>query len=201
MGPLPKGISNIMRVTLLAPKFRYLDLTRKSILFLLPPSRGESLIRVTTTLVTSVSSATTPLMEQLLRGRDISGYPFLIRGVVRVDGPLLSGEPGVRLVVGLPLVNPFRAGKSQCMSSTRANGEVACGWNGLIATERVEFNCIEESLFWRSQQAHPQLSFSSLWHPAKISLALETLTHHTLHLAKYPIHVGMSAIALLAMTP
>ena len=52
-GPLPKGISHIMSMTLLAPKFRYLDLTRKSILFLLPPSRGESFIRVNTTPATS----------------------------------------------------------------------------------------------------------------------------------------------------
>ena len=86
VGPLPKGISHIMRMTLLAPKFGYLDLTRKSILFLSPPSRGESLIGVTTTLATSTSSATMPLMNQLLRGRGISGYPFLIRGVTRVEG-------------------------------------------------------------------------------------------------------------------
>ena len=86
VGPLPKDISHIVRMTLLAPKFGYLDLTRKSILFLLPPSGGESLIRVATTPVTSISSATMPLMKRLLRGRGISGYPFLIRGVVRVDG-------------------------------------------------------------------------------------------------------------------
>ena len=100
MGPLPEGISHITRVTLLAPKFGYLDLTRKSILFLLPPSRGESLIGVTTTLVTLISSATTPLTNRLLRGRGISGYPFLIRGVARVDG---------------------------CPSPRRTNGK-ACGW-------------------------------------------------------------------------
>ena len=86
MGPLPKGVSHIVRVTLLAPKFGYLDLTRKSILFLLPPSRGETLIGVTTTLVLSISSVTMPLTKRLLRGRVISGYPFLIRGVARVDG-------------------------------------------------------------------------------------------------------------------
>ena len=67
--------------------------------------------------------------------------------------------------------------------------------------ERVESNHIEESLFWRSQQARLKFSFSSLLHPAKMSLASETLTHHTLHLVKYPIQVGMSAIALLAMIP
>ena len=87
------------------------------------------------------------------------------------------------------------------MSSTRADDEVACGWNGLAVAERVEFNRIEESLFWRSQQAHLQFSFSSLLHPAKISLASETLTHRTLHLAGYPIQLGMSAIALLDTTP
>ena len=86
MGPLPKGVGHIMRMALFAPKFGYLDLTRKSILFLSPPSGGESLIRVTTTSVTSISSATMPLTKRLLRGRGISGYPFLVRGVVRVDG-------------------------------------------------------------------------------------------------------------------
>ena len=86
MGPLPKGVSHIMRMTLLAPKLRDLDLTREPILFLSPPSRGESLIGVTTTPVTSISSATMPLMKRLLRGRGISGYPFLIRSVMVVGG-------------------------------------------------------------------------------------------------------------------
>ena len=201
MGPLPKGISHIVRVSLLAPKFRYLDVTGKSILFLLPPSRGDSPIGVITTPIASTPSATTPLTNQLLRGRGISGYSFLIRGVARVDGTPLTGEPGVKLVVGLPLVNPFQAGRSQCPSLTRADGEVACGWNGLATAERVESNHIEKSLFWRSQQAHLKFSFSNLLHPAKISLASETLMYRTLHLAKYPIQVGMLMIALLAMTP
>ena len=81
MSPLPKGISHMMRMALLAPKFRDLDLAREPILFLLPPSRGESLIGVTTTLVTSISSAAPPLTNQLLRGGGICRYPFLIRGV------------------------------------------------------------------------------------------------------------------------
>ena len=59
-GPLPKGICHIMRMTLLAPKFGDLDLTRKSILFLMPPPRGVSSIGVTTTLATSTSSAPMP---------------------------------------------------------------------------------------------------------------------------------------------
>ena len=75
-----------MRMTLLAPEFRNLDLTRESILFLLPPSGGESLIGVTTALITSISPAPTPLMKELPRGSGISGYPFLIRGVAMVDG-------------------------------------------------------------------------------------------------------------------
>ena len=85
-GPLSKGISHIMRMALLAPKFRDLDLTREPILFLSPPSGGESLIRVTTTPVTSISSASTPLMKGLPRDSGISGYPFLIRGVMVVGG-------------------------------------------------------------------------------------------------------------------
>ena len=86
MGPLPKGIGHIMRMALLAPKFRDLDLTREPILFLLPPSGGESLIGVTTTLVTSIPSAPMPLMKGLPRDSGISGYPFLIRGVTVVGG-------------------------------------------------------------------------------------------------------------------
>ena len=58
MGPLPKGVGHIMRMTLLAPKFIDLDLTREPILFLSPACRGESLIGVTTTPVTSISPAT-----------------------------------------------------------------------------------------------------------------------------------------------
>ena len=86
MGPLPKGIHHIMRMALLALKFRDLDLTREPILFLSPPSRGESLIGVTTTPVTLISSAPTPLMRGLPRDSGIIGYPFLIRGVTVVGG-------------------------------------------------------------------------------------------------------------------
>ena len=86
MDPLPKGVGHIMRMTLLASKFGYLDLTRKSILFLSSPSGGESLIGVTTTPVTSTSSATMPLTKRLLRGGGISGYPFFIRGVMMIGG-------------------------------------------------------------------------------------------------------------------
>ena len=74
MGPLPKGVGHIMRMALLASKVRDLDLAREPILFLLPPSRGESLIGVTTTPVTSISSATPPLTKRLLRGGSISGW-------------------------------------------------------------------------------------------------------------------------------
>ena len=87
------------------------------------------------------------------------------------------------------------------MSSSQGDGTAAWGWNGLAVAERVESNRIEENQFWSSQRACLQFSFSSLLHPAKISLASETLTHHTPHLAKYPIQVGMLAIALLATTP
>ena len=84
-GPLPKGVSHIMMMTFLAPKFGNLDLTREFILFPLPPSGGESLIGVTTTPVTLISSATMPLMKRLPRDSGISGYPFLIKSVVVVD--------------------------------------------------------------------------------------------------------------------
>ena len=54
-------------------------------------------------------------------------------------------------------------------------------------------SCIEKKLVL-------EFSFSILLHPAKISLASEMLTHRTLHLAKYPMQVGMFTIALLAAT-
>ena len=84
-GPLPKGISHIMRVALLAPKFWDLDLTRKPILLLLPLSRGKSLIGVTTTLAISISPAAMPSTKELHRGGIIRGYTFLIRGVAGVE--------------------------------------------------------------------------------------------------------------------
>ena len=59
-GLLPKDVSHIMRMTLLTPKFGNLDLTRKSILFLMPPPGGASSIGVTTTPATLTSSAPTP---------------------------------------------------------------------------------------------------------------------------------------------
>ena len=85
-GPLPKGISHIMRMSFLATKFRDLDLTRKSILFLSPPSRGVGIIGVTTILVTSTPSASMPFAKGLVRDRGISGYPLIIRGVVVAKG-------------------------------------------------------------------------------------------------------------------
>ena len=85
-GPLPKGVGHIMRMSLLAPKFRDLDLARKSILFLLPPSRGVSFIGVTTTPVTSTPSAPTPPAKGLIRDGGISGYCVIIRGVAVAEG-------------------------------------------------------------------------------------------------------------------
>ena len=78
MGPLPKGIGHIMRMTLLTTEFRDLDLTRKSILLLSPPSGGACFIGVTTTLVTSTSSAPTPHAKGLVRDGGISGHPVII---------------------------------------------------------------------------------------------------------------------------
>ena len=92
MGPLPKGIGHIMRMTLLTSEFRDFDLTRKSILFLSSPSRVERLIRVTTTPVTSASLATPSLTRRLLRGGGISGHPFLIGGVMVIGGGLSNRQ-------------------------------------------------------------------------------------------------------------
>ena len=90
MGPLPKGIGYIMQKTLLTAEFGYLDLTRNSILFLLPSSIEASFIRVTTTPATSTSSASTPPAWRPFRDGGISGHPIIIGGVVVVGGGLPS---------------------------------------------------------------------------------------------------------------
>ena len=92
MGPLPEGVGHIMRMTLLTSEFRDLDLTRKPILFLSPPSGGVSFIGVTTTPVTSTSSAPMPPVKGLFRDGGISGHPILIGGVVVIGGGL-TGRP------------------------------------------------------------------------------------------------------------
>ena len=60
-------------------------LENPSFFFHCPPG-GRSPIGVTTTPVTSISSAPTPLMKGLPRDSGISGYPFLIRGVTVIGG-------------------------------------------------------------------------------------------------------------------
>ena len=90
-GPLPKGIGHVMRMTLLTSKFRNLDLTRKSILPLSPPSRGASFIGVTTTPVTSTSSAPTPPARGPVRDGGISGHP-IIRSVAVAGGGLSNRQ-------------------------------------------------------------------------------------------------------------
>ena len=86
VGPLPKGVGHIMRISFLATKFGDLDLTRKSILFLSPPSGGAGIIRVTTTLVTLTPSTSMPLAKGLVRDRGISGHPIIIQGVMMAEG-------------------------------------------------------------------------------------------------------------------
>ena len=66
----------------LASKFRNLDLTQKSILFLTPSPRGVSTIRVTATLATVAPSAPTPPMGGFIREGGIGGYPIVIGGLV-----------------------------------------------------------------------------------------------------------------------
>ena len=110
------------------------------------------------------------------------------------------GESGARHRVGLLPANPCRTGWFLDASSSWDDSGVTRGWNGQAVAERVESNCMAENLYWSSQRAHLRFSFSILLHPAKISLASEMLMHFTLHLAKYPIQVGMLAIALLVVT-
>ena len=80
VGPLSKGVGHIM-MTLLATKFRYLDLARNSVLFLMPPSRGVSSIGVTTTPAALTSSAPMPPARGFIRDGGISGYPIIVRGL------------------------------------------------------------------------------------------------------------------------
>ena len=88
MGPLPKGVGHIMRMTLLTSEFRDLDFTRKPILLLSPPSGGVCFIGVTTTPITSTSSAPTPPVKGLVKDGGISGHPVLIGGVMVIGGGL-----------------------------------------------------------------------------------------------------------------
>ena len=110
------------------------------------------------------------------------------------------GESGTKPGVGLLPANPCRTGWLLGASSSRDDCRVNRGWNGQAVAERVESNCIAENRCWSSQPAHLRFPFSILLHPAKISLASEMLTYFTLHLAKYPIQVGILAMALLAAT-
>ena len=91
-GPLPKGIGHIVRMTLLTSEFRDLDLTRKSILFLLPSSGGASFIGVATTPVTLTSSAPMPPARGPVRDGGISGHPILIGGVMVIGGGLSNRQ-------------------------------------------------------------------------------------------------------------
>ena len=110
------------------------------------------------------------------------------------------GESGARPRMGLLPANPCQAGWFLGASSSRDDCGTTRGWNGRAVAERVESNCMAENHCWSSQRAHLRFSFSILLHPAKISLASEMLTHFTLHLAKYPIQVGILVIALLVVT-
>ena len=62
MSPLPEGTGHIMSTALLASEFGYLDLTQKSILFLLPSPGGASAIRVTAALAAVAPSTPMPLV-------------------------------------------------------------------------------------------------------------------------------------------
>ena len=71
-----------MCMAFLASEFRNLDLTQKSILFLLPPPRGASTIRVTATTAATAPTAPTPPVRGSIHDGGISGYPVIIQGLV-----------------------------------------------------------------------------------------------------------------------
>ena len=82
MSPLPEGASHIMSMALLASKFGYLDLTRKSILFLTPSPRGVSAIGVTAAPAAVALSTPTPPTGGFIQDGGIGGYPVIIGGLV-----------------------------------------------------------------------------------------------------------------------
>ena len=108
---------------------------------------------------------------------------------------LLRGESGANPGAGLLPANPHQTGELLGMSSSRDDCRATWGWNGWAVAERVESTCKVENHCWSSQRACLRLSFSILLHPAKISPASEVLMHFTLHVAKYPIQVGILANA------
>ena len=72
-GPLPKGISHIIRMSLLTTEFGNLDFTRKSILLLSSPSGGARIIGVAATLALLTPSTSMPLTRR----------PVTMRGITR----------------------------------------------------------------------------------------------------------------------
>ena len=59
--PLPEGTSHIMSMAFLASEFGNLDLTRKSVLFLMPSPREASAIRVAAALAAVAPLTPMPL--------------------------------------------------------------------------------------------------------------------------------------------
>ena len=80
--PLPEGTSHIVSMAFLASEFRNLDLTQKSILFLMPSPRGVSAIGVATTLAAAAPLTPVPPMGGFISDGGISGYPVVIGGLV-----------------------------------------------------------------------------------------------------------------------
>ena len=76
--PLPEGTGHIMSMAFLASEFRNLDLTQKSILFLMPFPRGASAIRVAATMATAAPLAPTPPTRGSICNGGIHGYPIVI---------------------------------------------------------------------------------------------------------------------------
>ena len=70
--PLPEGAGHIMSMALLASEFGYLDLTQKSILFLMPTPRGVSGIGVTAAPAAAALSTPTPPVGGGLSGMEVS---------------------------------------------------------------------------------------------------------------------------------
>ena len=84
VSPLLEGTGHIMCMAFLASKLRNLDLAQKSILFLLPSSRGASAIGVAATMATVAPSAPTPPMRGSICNGGICGYPVVIGGLVMI---------------------------------------------------------------------------------------------------------------------
>ena len=184
----------------LASKFRNLDLTRKSILFLTPSPRGASAIRVAAaTTATAAPPAPTPPTRGSIRNGGIRAYAVIIRGLVmagkcpsqgRARGKTRSrttpgqsmtnwGSPGCIVLSGQLWSDPGL----KRLSSGREGRVHLQGGKPLL---ELQTSLPQTFLLYPLTSRQDLSRFSG-------ANALDS------HVAKYPIQVGILAIALLVV--